>query len=154
MIVKPLAYAILPFLVLAHNAEAKVTWRGAMCVTDVAAACPAGDWEIACYNMAYRPPNLSDNGAATHFAFGDGGFRYGLDLASGNLVGTTYRGVTQTAVTTFGGQAPNVSLRFTSQKPATLTETTKSVEIVGNIKNIDGNIGCNLGFRAAGVLAP
>ena len=104
--------------------------------------------------MTYRPAGVGDNGTATHFAFGNDGFRYGLDLSSGNLVGTAYKPVSQTTVTAFGFTPSNVSLRFTSQKPSTLTATTTSVEIVGNVKNIDGEIGCNLGFRAAGILVP
>jgi hypothetical protein len=149
-----LAILVLAMGAATQAAEAKVTWTGMMCITSVASACPAGDWEIACYNMRYRPAGVSDNGAATHFSFGNENFRYGLDLASGSLIGTTYKAVSQTTVTAFGFTAPNTSLRFTTQKPVTLTETTNAVEIVGNIKNIDGGVGCNLGFRAAGVRAP
>lgn len=133
---------------------AKVTWRGAMCITAVSQACPAGDWVITCYNMAYRPPNIGDNGAATHFAFGDGNFRYGMDLASGSLVGTVFQPVSQTSVTTFGFTPSGVTMRFTLQKPATPTATTKSIELAGNINNVDGNAGCNLTFRGSAVLQP
>lgn len=132
---------------------AKVTWRGSMCVTAVAAACPAGDWSITCYNMAYRPPNVGDNGPGTHFAFGDGSFRYGMDLASGSLI-STVQPVSQTSVTAFGFTATGVTMKFTIHKPATLTAATKSVELAGTINNIDGEPGCNLTFGAAGILAP
>lgn len=152
---KRLACTTLLLSILSPEAfAAKVEWRGTMCITVVAAACPAGDWEVACYGMRYRPPNLGDNGTATHFSFGNENFRYGLDLDSGSLIGTVFQPVSQTSVTAFGFSPPGTSLRFTSQKPLALAATTKSVEIAGTIKDVDGNSGCNLTFRAAGVLVP
>lgn len=142
-------------VLLAQPASAaKVTWRGNMCVTGFSAACPAGDWVLACYAMAFRPPNVGQNGAQTLFAFGDDTFRYGMRLASGSLIGTTYKAVSQTAVTTFGMTPGNVMMRFTAQTPASMTASTPSVYMTGNINNIDGYAGCNISFRASGVLAP
>ena len=136
-------------------AAAKVTWRGNMCVTAFTAACPAGDWELACYSMAYRPPNLGDNGPNSLFAFGDETFRYGMRLASGSLVGSTNKAVTQTTVTTGGFSPPSgVTMRFSTQSPATLTATSPNFYAAGVINNIDGYSGCNISFRASGVLAP
>lgn len=136
-------------------AAAKVTWRGNMCVTAFTAACPAGDWELACYSMAFRPPNLGDNGPNTLFAFGDEEFRYGMRLASGTLVGSTPKTVTQTTITTGGFSPPSgVTMRFATQSPASITTTTPNVFMTGVINNIDGYAGCNISFRASGVLAP
>lgn len=151
---KRLICAALALSAVSEPALAKVTWRGSMCITAVSSSCPAGDWQLTCYNMAYRPPNVSDNGPSTRFAFGDGNFRYGMGLASGSLIGTTYRAVSQTSVTTFGYSPQNVTMRFTTHNPTTLTTTSPTVYIVGNINNTDGHAGCNLTFRATGVLAP
>lgn len=140
-------------ILIAGPANAKVTWRGNMCITSVSASCPAGDWELKCYSLAYRPPNVGDNGVPTLFAFGNERWRYGMKLATGSLVGTTYRAVSQTAVTVQAFSPTNVTMRFTTQTPATIAATTPSIYLVGNINNIDGIVGCNIAFRAAAVLA-
>lgn len=154
MSMKRPALAALVLAMAAEPAAAKLTWRGNMCITAISAACPAGDWVLTCYDLAFRPPNVSDNGTQTLFAFGDTRFRYGLRLASGSLVGTTYKAVTQTSITTFAFSPPNTTMRFTTQTPATITATTPNIYMVGNMNNVDGTPNCNLAFRASAVLSP
>ena len=151
---RQIAVALLTFGIVHPALATKVTWTGSICITAFTAACPAGDWAVECYNMKYRPPNLGDNGPETHFAFGNDNFRYGLDLDTGSLIGKTFKPVRQTTVTTFGFTPTITQLRFTKHKPDVLTETTTSVEIEGNIKNVDGYANCNLTFRAGGILVP
>ena len=156
---KKLGYVALMMGLLAPPAiAAHVEFRGTMCITSVGAGCPAGDWNVnACYALRYRPPNLGDNGASTRFGFygdGDGGgnFAYMLILNSGSLVGTTFKPVSQTTITSFDFTA-NPTMRLTLQSPATLTATSRSVTIAGNVDSID-EPGCNLAFTGAGLLVP
>lgn len=149
-----LAATVLLVLLAEPASAAKVTWRGNVCITAISASCVPGDFELGCLSLAFRPPNVGTNGAQTLFAFGTEKWRYTNRLATGTLVGTSYKGVSQNAITTFAFAPPGVTMRFTSQVPATITATTPSVYMAGNINNMDGVTNCNLSFRAAAALAP
>jgi hypothetical protein len=132
-----------------------IEFRGALCLTAVASACTtlSSPWNIGdCATMRYSPPNIGTNGAATNLNLIGGGFANSYYLASGSLVGTTFKTVAGTKITrTLSTWAP--TMRITSQTP-TPSATNLSEVLAGDITTFDNNAGCNVTFRAAATKKP
>lgn len=126
--------------------EFKVTAQNQIC-TDI-----SGDLTVVTMKMRLMMPNLGDNDSRTSMSLiidGIGAANY--TLPSGNLFGTTFKSVNYTNVYRYAGSTPGASkLRFKVQKPETLTIDTPDIRIKGDIKNFDGDVGCNVSFSATG----
>ena len=101
--------------------------------------------------MRFAPPNLGTNGPQTRLTTIGRQTGDNWTLASGTLVGTTYKNVTSTGMGFSAGQF-TTKMRITSQVPAVLTATTPSVIIKGNVQNYAGDTSCTIGFTAVGYL--
>jgi hypothetical protein len=101
--------------------------------------------------MRFAPPNLGTNGPQTRLTTIGRQTGDNWTLASGSLAGTTYKTVTATGMGFSAGQIVT-KMRITSQVPATLTATTPSVILKGNVQNYAGDTGCTIGFTAVGYL--
>ena len=129
---------------------AQVQFRGAILITAATQACldnddaHVGDF----FDMRYSPPNVGDNGVSTRMTLLDLGCAQNFTLASGSLIGTTFRTVSSAFICRGAGTG-TAQMRITAQSPANLS--------AANFANITGNIntffdpGCNVQFRGAGV---
>ena len=126
--------------------EFKVTAQNQTC-TDI-----SGDLTVVPFKIRLMMPNLGDNDSRTSMSLiidGLGAANY--TLASGNLFGTTYKPVTYINVYRYSGVSIGATrVRFTSQKPQVLTTETTDIRIKGDIRNFDGDAGCNVSFSATG----
>ena len=149
------SFAVLASVVCLGSSPAlasNVQFFGRVHLTSANATCVAnGDVGNPSF-MRFAPPNLGTNGPQTRLTIINGGQNGdNFTLASGSLVGTTYKSVTRTGIGFNGGQSTTL-MRITSQVPATLTDTTPSVIIKGNIQDDYGDVGCAVGFTAVGYL--
>ena len=147
---------LLAGLALAASASmtqaAIVEFRGGACITAVTTACAADGWDIGdCMSMRYSPPNLGTNGAATELTFMNQAFGVNYGLATGTLVGTTYKPVSGVHVGRTGYTFSS-SARITTQ--TAVSAASSSVTLIGNITNFDSTTGCTVGFRASGARKP
>jgi hypothetical protein len=110
--------------------------------------------------MFYWPPNLSTNGADSSIILRDWfdtGNTQHFRLASGSLVGSSYKPVTVTTIFNRGGGGGNqhgATMRFSSQSPATVTSTTPNIKISGAITNWYSDADCTVSFSAVLNRAP
>jgi hypothetical protein len=148
---------MLAFLgVMATNATAAVLveFRGEFKVTAQSQICTdiSGDLTAVTFKMRLMMPNLGDNDSRTSMSLiidGIGAANY--TLPSGNLFGTTFKSINYSNVYRYAGTTPGASkVRFTVQRPQTLTIGTQDIRIKGDIKNFDGDVGCNVSFSATG----
>lgn len=143
---------ILTFLGLsaAGALAVNIEWRGGVCLTAVNPACSAIGWSVGdCGSLRFSPPNVGTNGSSTKFAtFWGNNFAEAYTKATGSLIGTTFRTVNGVGVGRSGFTFTS-TMRFTSQIPGAPTATSDAITIVGDIKNFDGTVGCNMSFRAA-----
>lgn len=146
------AGAVLGAMALSAQA-ANVDFSGTFHITKVAATpgCIENGAQVGdLFFFRFRPPNLGTNGPATKLSMfligGTFGAAHSATLASGSLVGTAFKNVTTTGIFAGGGSSP-ATLRFTSQIPATLTNTTPTISIVGDWTNLAGDA-CTIGFAA------
>ena len=152
---KSIFAAAISLIICATSAVAAPIWRGQMCLTSVTSACTTvSQWVVGnCLPFSYAPPNLGNNGTATEFSVFGVGFAENYKLASGTLIGTTFKAV---AGTFLGGKLKSFSptMRITSQVPAAPAVSTQTVTLVGDIANFDATATCNVNFKAAATLKP
>src|SRR5205809_593886 len=81
--------------VMAANAVAGVVeFRGGFCLLTVTTSCASASWNVGdCLLLRYSPPNLGTNGPTTEVSVLGQSFGDSYSLASGSLVGTTYKTV-------------------------------------------------------------
>ncbi len=131
-----------------------VEFRGAACITSVNAACTPFGWTVGdCLLMRFSPRSLGTNGPATELSLFGQSFSDNYSLATGNPVGTVFQPVIGIHVGRTGYSFSS-NMRFTSQSPAPLLASSKSVTLAGNLTNFDDSTGCTVGFRATGTLRP
>jgi hypothetical protein len=150
---KPLVLFGLAFALLTPKAMADIIeFRGGFCLTSVTTACTPDGWDVGdCLLLRYSPPNLGTNGLATEFSVLGQSFGDNYSLASGSLIGSTYQAVD-------GRHVGRIANSFTAQmritKQSSLSETSKSVTLQGNIKDFGDTTGCDVGFQAAATNRP
>lgn len=136
------------------GALAEVEFRGALCVITANAACASFGWAPGdCVLMRYSPPGLGNNGVATEISLFGQSFADNYSLASGSLIGTTFKPVVALHVGRTGYSFSS-KMRITSQSPSPLQATSKSVTFTGGITNFNDSTSCTIGFRASGSLRP
>ena|SRR5437868_1210451 len=138
---------------MASNAVAGVVeFRGGFCLLTVTTSCASASWNVGdCLLLRYSPPNLGTNGPTTEVSVLGQSFGDSYSLASGSLVGTTYKTVAGVHVGRQGyGFTSN--MRITSQ--SSVSATSKSVTLAGNIQNFDDATGCDVGFQASATNRP
>ncbi|WP_237153387.1 hypothetical protein [Oryzibacter oryziterrae] len=146
--------AALGGLSVASAHAAVVEFRGAICLTSKTTACTADGWDVGdCFTMRYSPRNLGTNGPSTEFTLLGPAFADNYELATGSLVGTTFKAVKGTHVGRTG-YAFSPTMKITKQTPATPTATSPTLAILGNITNFGDTTGCTIGFSATGVNRP
>lgn len=139
-------------MTISAASAARVEFVGAMNILTVTAVCTTQQ-ETAVnqiYHMRYNPPNLGVVDPRTSLSLHEQGGSQNYTLASGSLIGATFQTVAGTGIYR-QAFTYTTTMRITSQAPATLTTTTNSVTLTGNINNFDSVAGCNVQFRAAGV---
>lgn len=136
----------------ASQAQAgRVDFAGRFHMTAQNAACVSFGDGIQPADFRYRPPNLGTNGTATKLTVIEGWGAENWQIASGSLIGTSWVTVTDTGIAGGAGQI-TTKMRIRSQVPATLTATTPSVTIIGDIQNFQEDTGCTISFVATGYL--
>jgi len=132
-----------------------IEFRGALCLTAVTSTCTSlsSPWNVGdCATMRFSPPNIGTNGVVTDLNVLGSGFANSYHLASGSLVGSTFKTVNGTKITrTLSTWAP--TMRITSLSP-TPSSSTLSEALAGDISAFDNNPGCNVTFRAAATKKP
>ncbi|MCB1377578.1 MAG: hypothetical protein KDK89_04275 [Alphaproteobacteria bacterium] len=124
--------------------EFKVTAQNQTC-TDI-----SGDLTVLTWKMRLMLPNLGGNDARTSLTIiQDGVGAANYTLASGSLIGLTFQSVSFANVYRYAGRG-TAKVRFTSQRPSVPTNATTDIRIKGNIRNFDGDSGCNVTFSATG----
>jgi hypothetical protein len=103
--------------------------------------------------MRYSPPGLGTNGPATEVSLFGQSFADNYSLATGTLIGTTFKPVVGIHAGRTGYSFSS-TMRIASQSPSPLAATSKSVSFLGGITNFDDSTGCTVGFRASGSLRP
>lgn len=126
---------------------AQVTFKGTLHLTSITTVCADNGAVVGQFmRLLFSPPGLGDNGTRTRLSlfYGFGGAE-NYTLASGSLLGTAFQPVTITTVFRGSGQGTS-QLRITSQIPAVPLATTTEIKIVGNIRDMSGDVGCNTSF--------
>lgn len=130
-----------------------VEFRGGFCITNVTAQCAADGVEVGdCLLLRYSPPNLGTNGVKTEFTVLSQTFGDNYSLASGSLLGNTFKAVDLTHAGRTGSKSTS-TMRITSQAP-TLSATSPNVRLSGNITDYAGTAGCTVAFSAAAAKRP
>ena len=140
-------------LLATNTMAAQVTFRGTIHFTALSQTCIVnGDGAVGDFAMMrFSPPNLGTNGAPTRISiFNDFGGAQNATLASGSLVGTTFKNVTTTGIYRGAGSGP-ATLRLTSQSPSSPTKTTASMTIAGDWTDFSGDTGCTISFIGTGL---
>ena len=141
----------LGFAVANANAD-PVEFRGGLCLSSVNAACTADGWGVGdCLLLRYSPPNLGTNGVTTELSLLGQTYADNYSLASGTLVGTTYKTVAALHVGRIGYSFSSTA-RITAQTP--VSATSKSVSLSGNVTDFSSTVGCTVGFQAAAARRP
>ena len=81
-------------LIATNAVAATVEFRGGLCLLSVTSQCALEGYTIGdCFLLRYSPPNLDTNGPTTEFSLLGGTSANNYSLASGSLVGTTFKSV-------------------------------------------------------------
>jgi hypothetical protein len=127
------------------NGRFHATAANATCITNEDVPNPV--------SFRFMPPNLGSNGPATSLSiFYEQGAGENYKLASGSLIGTTYKTITATGMGASGAGSIPAKMRIRSQVPAVPTATTMKITIIGDIQNYEIDPGCKLSFIATGYL--
>ena len=146
-----IAVAALAFSAATVSA-AQVTFRGVLQFTAVTQAClDAGDGQPGeVWFMRFSPPNLGTNGPSTRLTlFYELGGAASFTLASGSLVGATFKNIETTGIFRGVGSSP-ATMRLRTQVPAAPTDTTTAISITGDTTDFTGDAGCTVSFIAKG----
>ena len=134
--------------VLPDNALAKTHFEGALVIYATAGTCsdynPVGEQ----MTVRFQPGGLPGNAADTGFTFLWGGGGYNLTVP-GMITGSFKTG-TLTGIFDYAGSSTE-DIKFTTQTPAVIAETTPSVYADGKLTDFDGMIGCTASFRMSAV---
>src|SRR6266540_136775 len=129
-----------------------IEFRGGFCISTVTTACDADGWNVGdCLLLRYSPPNLGTNGPGTEFSVLGQSFADNYSVPSGSLLGTTYQAVDGAHVGRIANGF-NAQMRITKQ--SSVSATSKSVSLQGNIKDFGNTTGCDVGFQASGTNRP
>lgn len=154
--------SLLPVTALAMGlsapAGAEVLFDGTMKITEVSAACTGlgANWTA---NASFHPQTVTGGPANQNFSSLN--FFATTMTLSWVLAGASFNTTFQQAVCSgIGWSAYNCQrasyIRVTSQSPATITRTTPTVTLAGQIRNFNGQAGqenCVASFRMVGILA-
>lgn len=144
------AYATAVLSLIAPAAQAAPThFHGAMVIVAKAGTCADYDPTGEELQVRFRPANVGANGPDTGFTFlwSNGG--YGATVPG--PITAAYKTATITSLFDFGFTGGTEQVRFTSQAPPTITVTTPSVNVTGNLTDFDGMPGCTVTFRMTAV---
>ena len=151
--VRPLRVPVtLSFVVVgvscAEVANAESLWLGTN-VFNSTTGCTAG-WNPvgSVFNSKFRPAGVGTNGSNSHFAVFDKAWATGFFLPNSSF-NTTFRSVGATVIGSGSGTYSNAQVKFVSQAPATILNTSRFINISGQIKNFDFNVGCTVNSRRA-----
>lgn len=125
---------------------------GTLYVTSASSACP---WLLhGKMHMTYSPPGIGSNGPGTNFTLENlFGASVNINtshyaLASGSIVGTNLVSMDGTGVNQGSGWNFTSTARISSQTPATISNTTHNLTLIGDIKSVYGTSGCDVKFDA------
>ena len=154
MILRPiLLLAALGVVTVDAQSASQILFKGDFNVTAQNQTCTdiSGDLTSVDYTMTIMIGNLGANDARTSLSVFIPYGAANYTLASGTLVGTTFKSVTYSNVYRYAGTSPGASkVRITSMKPAVVLPDTPDIRFKGNIKNFDGDAGCDVSFSATG----
>ncbi len=160
-IAQTLAASMAALIVSAGTASAvEVKFAGTFLLKSKSSGCSANVSLRSQALMFYWPPGLSTNGTDSSILLRDW-FELGnsqhFRLASGSLVGSTYKPVTVTTIFNKGGGGGNqhaATMKFSAQSPTTVATTTPSIKISGSITNWYSDPDCTVAFSAVLNRAP
>ena len=133
----------------------RLQFVGTLKLVATSAACTPDEYPTgAIFKMRFNPPDSASADPRMGLTIFDNNVSGAQNymLASGFVVGLTYQTVQLTNIFRFGGQGTGPKLRITRTVPATLTATTPSMSMNGNIQDFDGTVDCDISFVAVGVL--
>lgn len=142
----PILAALAGLIAQLSDAEAaRVRFWGGLVITGQSGTCPNGG-EVGS-NIAVRFTTDGSLSPSTLSLFRS---EQAYNFIVNGLFATTYKAATTIAIHDFGGDPGNpVSVRFASQSPATIIDTTKFILITGQIKGWDEGPECVVSFRMA-----
>lgn len=137
------------FIAAPAGAQEIVEFRGFGYLQNFTAGCADTGWVgTPQFNVRYRPSGVGSNGPSSRLSFFDRFYAFSLRLQDGRF-NRTWQQVDAggTGSTTFQWENP-ASVRVTRHAPSSIGATTPQVRLVGQIRNFDGVVGCNVTFEA------
>ena len=131
------------------SVQAAPRFEGALIVFAKSGTCPDYNPVGTELTVRFRPGGIGDNPTDTGFTFM--WYNGGFNIRVPGAITSSFKAGNLSEMFDFVDTSKIATIRFTSQKPASITPTSPSVFAIGEITDFDGMPGCTVRFRMSAV---
>jgi len=141
-----LSVAVLISTSVAANAAAN--FQGDFFLTEATQPCLDNGWSVGNYGrVRYQPPNIDGNDKNSRFGIHFNTFAIGY-FVKGKIT-KKFKKAVAGAVAASSFSQGNAKMRYTTMDPSNVNANTQNIILVVEIKDYDGNPGCNVTLGGA-----